>query len=200
MCSSLTTLSSRHPIRIRQLKRFAFKRAFSIVTASYHASPTLPGNLSVGVHRSPPRAPTVPASLIWLGVIVGAGVSVWASKFVATLLYGLEPRDPAALVGAAAILGAVGVFAGWLPAWRSSRRPSGSPERGVDLRMSPDSVDRQNTIWPCFSLVEHSVRDRGVGRSNPLAPTTKNSQKLDEKALELGGLFSLYEPSLGDVG
>jgi ABC-type antimicrobial peptide transport system permease subunit len=59
--------------------------------------------------------------LIGLGVTVGAGVSLWASKFVATLLYGLEPRDPATLVGAAAILGAVGAFAGWLPAWRASR-------------------------------------------------------------------------------
>jgi putative ABC transport system permease protein len=59
--------------------------------------------------------------LIGLGVIVGAGVSLWASKFVATLLYGLEPRDPATLVGAAAILGAVGAFAGSLPAWRASR-------------------------------------------------------------------------------
>ena len=32
--------------------------------------------------------------LVGIGVVLGAGVSVWASKFVATLLYGLvEPRD-----------------------------------------------------------------------------------------------------------
>jgi putative ABC transport system permease protein len=54
-------------------------------------------------------------------VIVGAGMSWWASKFVATLLYGLEPRDPVTLVGAAGMLAAVGAFAGWLPAWRASR-------------------------------------------------------------------------------
>jgi hypothetical protein len=35
----------------------------------------------------------------------------------------------------------------------------------------------------------HSVRDRGVGGSNPLAPTTKNGRKSDEKALQFGGLF-----------
>jgi len=61
------------------------------------------------------------ATLLIIGVIAGAGASVWASKFVASLLYGLEPRDPATLVSAAAILTAVGAFAGWLPAYRASR-------------------------------------------------------------------------------
>jgi ABC-type antimicrobial peptide transport system permease subunit len=59
--------------------------------------------------------------LVGLGVIVGAGLSWWASKFVATLLYGVEPRDPVTLFGAAGILAAVGAFGGWLPAWRASR-------------------------------------------------------------------------------
>jgi putative ABC transport system permease protein len=59
--------------------------------------------------------------LVGLGVVAGAGLSWWASTFVATLLYGLEPHDPATLVGAAGMLAAVGAFAGWLPAWRASR-------------------------------------------------------------------------------
>jgi ABC-type antimicrobial peptide transport system permease subunit len=58
--------------------------------------------------------------LVGIGVVVGAGVSVWASKFVATLIYDLEPRDPATLVGAAVVLGTVGAVAGWLPARRAS--------------------------------------------------------------------------------
>jgi len=58
--------------------------------------------------------------LVGSGVIAGAGVSVWASKFVATLLYGLEPRDPVTLVGSAALFAAVGALAGWLPARRAS--------------------------------------------------------------------------------
>lgn len=58
--------------------------------------------------------------LVGVGVLVGAAVSVWASKFVAALLYGLEPRDPVTLVGSALLLAAVGMFAGWLPAWRAS--------------------------------------------------------------------------------
>jgi len=59
--------------------------------------------------------------LIGAGVVIGAGVSLWASKFVAPLLYGLEPRDPATMIGATLVLSAVGVLAGWLPAWRASR-------------------------------------------------------------------------------
>jgi putative ABC transport system permease protein len=59
--------------------------------------------------------------LIAAGIVIGTGVSLWASKFVAALLYGVEPRDPGSLVGAAVILATVGAFAGWLPARRASR-------------------------------------------------------------------------------
>jgi predicted permease len=59
--------------------------------------------------------------LVALGILVGAGVSVWASKFVSTLLYGLEPRDPLTMVAAAGMLACIGAIAGWLPAYRASR-------------------------------------------------------------------------------
>src|SRR5712691_898397 len=59
--------------------------------------------------------------LVGLGVLAGASLSLWTSKFVATLLYGLEPRDPATLAGAAVLLAAVGGLSGWLPAYRASR-------------------------------------------------------------------------------
>jgi predicted permease len=61
------------------------------------------------------------AVLIGIGVLIGAGISLWTAKFVAALLYGLEPRDPLTLISAAVILGAVGAAAGWLPAYRASR-------------------------------------------------------------------------------
>ncbi len=61
------------------------------------------------------------ALLVGLGVVIGAGLSLWASTFVASLLYGLTPRDPITLVGAAATLAAVGAFAAWLPARRAAR-------------------------------------------------------------------------------
>ena len=59
--------------------------------------------------------------LIALGVVVGATISVWASQFVSTLLYGLEPRDPLTLAAAATTLAAIGAAAGWLPARRAAR-------------------------------------------------------------------------------
>lgn len=60
--------------------------------------------------------------LVGGGVLVGAGVSLWASQFVSTLLYGLEPRDPVTLAGSSAMLALVGALAGWLPARRAARR------------------------------------------------------------------------------
>jgi len=61
------------------------------------------------------------ALLVFTGVAAGAALSLWASRFVATLLYGLEPRDPATFISAALLLGAVGLLAGWLPARRAAR-------------------------------------------------------------------------------
>jgi len=61
------------------------------------------------------------ALLVGIGVLAGAAVSLWTSRFVATLLYGLQPRDPITLAGATVTLAIVGLLAGWLPAWRASR-------------------------------------------------------------------------------
>lgn len=58
---------------------------------------------------------------VGLGIIAGAAAAIWAGTFAASLLYGLTPRDPAAITGAALALAAVGVFAGGLPAVRASR-------------------------------------------------------------------------------
>jgi putative ABC transport system permease protein len=61
------------------------------------------------------------AVLVGLGVLLGAGVSLWASRFVSALLYGLEPRDPTTLIAAAFTLAAIGALAAWLPARRAAR-------------------------------------------------------------------------------
>ena len=61
------------------------------------------------------------ALLVGLGVVAGTVMSLWASRFVASLLYGLEPRDAATLAGAAIVLLLVGAMAAWLPARRAAR-------------------------------------------------------------------------------
>jgi hypothetical protein len=53
-------------------------------------------------------------SLVGLGVLACAVVSVWASTFVASLLYGQEPRDTATPAGSTMVLEAVGMLrVGW---------------------------------------------------------------------------------------
>jgi putative ABC transport system permease protein len=59
--------------------------------------------------------------LVGSGIVVGAAASLWASKFVSPLLFGLQPRDPVTLAGAVVVLGTIGALAGWLPARRAAR-------------------------------------------------------------------------------
>jgi predicted permease len=59
--------------------------------------------------------------LIAAGIALGVTGSLWAARFVETLLFELGPRDPVTLAGAAAVLVAVAVLAAWLPARRAAR-------------------------------------------------------------------------------
>jgi predicted permease len=61
------------------------------------------------------------AWLVLAGVAIGAALSVWSVRYIATLLYGLQPFDPPTFAAAAVLLGAVGALAGWLPARRAAR-------------------------------------------------------------------------------
>ena len=61
------------------------------------------------------------AALVGTGVIVGGAASLLAVKYVSTLLYGLQPRDPITFAGAVIVLCTIGSLAGWLPARRASR-------------------------------------------------------------------------------
>ena len=60
-------------------------------------------------------------TLVAIGVGVGLLFSVFAARYVKTLLFGLEPSDSTTLVAAAVVLVAVGLTAGWVPAFRASR-------------------------------------------------------------------------------
>jgi predicted permease len=59
--------------------------------------------------------------LLGAGVVAGAALTLWASKFVAGLLYGLVPTDPTMLAGAAVVLSTTGIVATWIPARRAAR-------------------------------------------------------------------------------
>ena len=56
-----------------------------------------------------------------LGVFVGIGAALGLTRLVKTMLYGLEPHDPTTLIGAAVILCAVALAAGFTPARRASK-------------------------------------------------------------------------------
>jgi putative ABC transport system permease protein len=61
------------------------------------------------------------ATVMAMGLAIGVAVSLWASKFVAALLFGIQPRDAVTLAGAVLLLTMVGLVAGWLPARRASK-------------------------------------------------------------------------------
>jgi predicted permease len=59
--------------------------------------------------------------LILMGLGIGAALSAWASQFVRTLVFGLEPRDATTLLGSVVVLLMVGLTSGAIPAWRAAR-------------------------------------------------------------------------------
>lgn len=59
-------------------------------------------------------------ALVVSGMIIGGAASWWLSRFVSTLLFGLEPNDPTTLAGALMILATVSAVAAWIPARRAA--------------------------------------------------------------------------------
>jgi putative ABC transport system permease protein len=56
-----------------------------------------------------------------LGVVLGLGAALTATRLIASLLYGLSPNDPLTIAVAAVLMIAVSALAGWLPARRAAR-------------------------------------------------------------------------------
>jgi predicted permease len=56
-----------------------------------------------------------------VGVAIGIGSAFGLSRFMASLLYGVQARDPIVFVGVPLLLAAVALVAVWLPAGRASR-------------------------------------------------------------------------------
>jgi len=59
--------------------------------------------------------------VVGIGVAAGILVALWASKFVAPLLFSVSPRDPSVFALVATTLIAVAIAASWIPARRASR-------------------------------------------------------------------------------
>ena len=56
-----------------------------------------------------------------LGIVIGVPAALAASRLVAAMLYGLKTTDPVTIVSAMAVLAAVALLAGYLPARRASQ-------------------------------------------------------------------------------
>jgi predicted permease len=61
------------------------------------------------------------AAAVTIGVLLGVGASVGASRLLSGLLFGVPPHDAAILTAAAAMLLASALVANWLPARRAAR-------------------------------------------------------------------------------
>jgi predicted permease len=59
--------------------------------------------------------------LIAIGSVAGSVVALLLSRFVESLMFGLNPHDPLTVLASAAVLVAIGLVAGYLPARRAAR-------------------------------------------------------------------------------
>jgi ABC-type antimicrobial peptide transport system permease subunit len=56
-----------------------------------------------------------------VGLVIGLPLAFATTKFVKSFLFDMKPNDPWAIMGAALLLVAAAVAAGYGPAWRASR-------------------------------------------------------------------------------
>lgn len=60
-------------------------------------------------------------AMVGVGFAIGLPAAWLSSRLVASLLYGIRPRDPASIAAAVAVLGAAALLAGYIPAAHASR-------------------------------------------------------------------------------
>jgi putative ABC transport system permease protein len=56
-----------------------------------------------------------------VGMVVGLAAALWLNRFIASLLYQTQPYDVVSMLSASALLVAVGLLAGTVPAYHASR-------------------------------------------------------------------------------
>ena len=59
--------------------------------------------------------------LIAIGSAIGVLASVQLARYIESLIFGLKPHDPVTLAASVAVLGLIGIVAGYLPARRAAR-------------------------------------------------------------------------------
>jgi putative ABC transport system permease protein len=59
--------------------------------------------------------------LLAAGIVVGVGISLWATHFMQRMLFNLNARDVKTIIFSVAVLSAVALLAGYLPARRAAR-------------------------------------------------------------------------------
>jgi predicted permease len=59
--------------------------------------------------------------LLAVGIVLGVPATLAASRLIQSMLFGLTPNDPAAILTAGALLAATGLLAAWVPARRASK-------------------------------------------------------------------------------
>ena len=59
--------------------------------------------------------------MVGIGVVIGVALGLGAATAARTLLFGLQPTDPATVLSATALLAAIGLLASYLPARRASK-------------------------------------------------------------------------------
>jgi putative ABC transport system permease protein len=74
--------------------------------------------------------------VVGVGVAIGLATALVATRALTSLLYGVEPTDPATLTAVAALLGATALIASYLPARRAT---SVDPVESLRRSLSPDS-------------------------------------------------------------
>jgi len=86
-------------------------------------TPEIGLRMALGAHPSTVQRMVLSESLLIVlcGVVVGLAASFGAVRLVRTQLYGIEPYDPASIIGATLLLIAIGFCASVLPAARAAR-------------------------------------------------------------------------------
>jgi putative ABC transport system permease protein len=62
-------------------------------------------------------------TVVWIGsgALAGLAITLLVARSLSSLLYGVEPSDPATLIASVLLLFGVGALAACIPAWRASR-------------------------------------------------------------------------------